>query len=194
MKISPTPLAGAFLAQGGCHADERGAFMRLFCARESRKAGAAFNVAQINFSHSVRKHTLRGMHYLLPPSGEAKWVGCLRGEAQDVIIDLRPRSPTFKRHYSVVLRARGDMLHIPKGFAHGFLTLVDDCEIFYAHDEFYDASRERGIRHDDKEFNLPWLAAPAVVSAKDQNWRDFCPDWHLSGMDSLPADAPDKGQ
>jgi dTDP-4-dehydrorhamnose 3,5-epimerase len=134
----------------------------------------------MNNSLSVSKGTLRGMHYQLAPKGETKVVRCLRGALFDIILDLRQGSPTFGKHFGVELSAENRrMLYVPKGFAHGFVTLVEDTEAFYLVDEFYSPEHERGIRWNDPRFALPWPVQPVVMSDKDRAYRDFDPAWHL---------------
>ena len=134
----------------------------------------------MNNSLSAQKGTLRGMHYQLPPRAETKLVRCIRGALYDVILDLRRDSVTFGQSFGAELTAENRrMMYVPKGFAHGFLTLEHNTETFYFVDEFYSPEYERGIRYNDPKFNLQWPAAPVVISDKDKNQRDFNPAWHL---------------
>ena len=135
---------------------------------------------QINNSLSAHKGTLRGMHYQLAPRAETKVIRCIRGAFYDMILDLRVGSPTFGQSFGAELSAENRrMMYVPKGFAHGFLTLADDTEAIYFVDEFYAPERERCIRYDDPKFALRWPAAPSVVSDKDKSQTDFDPAWHL---------------
>ena len=120
------------------------------------------------------------MHYQLAPKAETKMVRCIRGALYDVILDLRPDSPTFGQSFGAELSAENRrMMYVPKGFAHGFITLTDDAEAFYFVDEFYAPEHERGVRWNDPKFNIQWPAEPVVLSDKDRDWRDFDPSWHL---------------
>ena len=137
---------------------------------------------QVNNSLSAQKGTLRGMHYQLAPRAETKLVRCIRGALYDVILDLRPDSPTFGQSFGAELSAENRrMMYVPKGFAHGFITLADDAEAFYFVDESYAPEQERGVRWDDPRFGIAWPIAPAVLSDKDRGHRDFDPAWHLGG-------------
>ncbi len=123
---------------------------------------------------SLRAGTLRGMHYQVAPHAEAKLVRCSRGAIYDVIIDLRPRSPTFRRWIGEVLSAENHrMLYVPEGCAHGFVTLTDDVEVMYQVSEFYAPDAERGIRYDDPAFDIRWPVEVRVVSEKDRSWPPF---------------------
>jgi dTDP-4-dehydrorhamnose 3,5-epimerase len=180
MIFTPAPLAGAFLIELEKRGDARGFFARAFCEREFAEHGLATRFVQANNSLSTKKGTLRGMHYQLPPGAETKLVRCIRGALYDVILDLRPDSPTFGRHYGAELSAdNGRMMYAPRGCAHGFITLTDDAEAFYLVDQFYAPDCERGVRWDDPKFAIEWPARPTVISDKDAAWRDFDPAWHL---------------
>ena len=131
-------------------------------------------------SLSVEKGTLRGMHYQLAPRAETKLVRCVRGALYDVILDLRRGSPTFGRSFGAELTAvNRRMMYVPKGFAHGFITLAGDTEALYCVDEFYAPEHERGIRWNDPKFDIQWPIEPIVISDKDRQHRDFDPAWHL---------------
>jgi len=180
MIFSQTPLAGAYVIALEKRGDDRGFFARTFCENEFRSHGLVTRFAQVNDSLSASKGTLRGMHYQLPPAAEVKLVRCIRGALHDVILDLRSDSPTFGRSFGIELSAENrQMLYVPKGFAHGFLTLADDTEAFYFVDELYAPQYERGIRWDDPRFGIVWPFPPTVLSEKDANQRDFDPAWHL---------------
>ena len=155
--------------------------LRAFCEREFAANGLATRIVQANNSLSARKGTLRGMHYQLSPKAETKFIRCVRGALHDVIIDLRSSSPTFGRAFGADLTAENRrLMYVPKGFAHGFITLTDDTEAFYFVDEFYAPECERGIRWNDPKFAVVWPTPPTVVSEKDQGYRDFDPAWHLN--------------
>ena len=180
MKFIPTPLADAHVIELDKIGDDRGFFARAFCEEEFAAAGLVSRFVQVNNSLSADKGTLRGMHYQLAPKAETKLVRCIRGSLWDVIIDLRPDSATFCQHYGVELSADNRrMLYVPKGFAHGFITLHDDTEAFYFVDEFYAPDMERGVRWNDPNFGIDWPAEPVVLSDKDRDQRDFDPAWHL---------------
>jgi dTDP-4-dehydrorhamnose 3,5-epimerase len=181
MIFTATPTAGAFLIDLEKRGDERGFFARAFCENEFGARGLVTRFVQVNNSLSAQKGTLRGMHYQLAPTAETKMVRCIRGALYDVILDLRPASPTFGQSFGAELTADNRrMMYVPKGFAHGFITLTDDTEAFYFTDEFYGPAHERGIRWNDPKFNISWPLQPTVLSEKDANHRDFDPAWHLS--------------
>lgn len=180
MKFIETPLKGAYLIELEKRGDDRGFFARFFCINEFDRAGLRRDVVQINNSISRDKGTLRGLHYQLAPKAEDKIVRCIRGSLLDVIVDLRPESPTFLQHFQVELSAENrTSLFVPKGFAHGFITLEDNTEAFYLVTEFYAPDRERGLRYNDPKLGIKWPMAPVVISDKDNKWPDFNPDIHL---------------
>jgi len=179
MIFNRTPLADAFLIDLEKLGDERGFFARAFCEQEFAAQGLAPRFVQINNSLSADKGTLRGMHYQLAPKAETKLVRCIRGALWDVILDLRPDSPSFGQHFGAELSADNRrMMYVPKGFAHGFITLQDDTEAFYFVDEPYAPEVERGIRWNDPRFGIEWPTEPVVLSDKDRDQRDFDPAWH----------------
>jgi dTDP-4-dehydrorhamnose 3,5-epimerase len=180
MLFTETPLAGAYLVDLEKRGDERGFFARAFCEKEFGALKLATRFVQANDSLSAQRGTLRGMHYQLAPRAETKLVRCIRGALYDVILDLRRGSPTFGESFGAELSAENRrMMYVPRGFAHGFITLADDTEAFYLVDEFYGPEQERGIRWDDPRFAIRWPLAPAVLSDKDRRHRDFDPAWHL---------------
>lgn len=180
MKFIETPLKDAYLIELEKRGDDRGFFARFFCINEFDRAGLRRDIVQINNSLSRDKGTLRGMHYQLAPKAEDKIVRCIRGSFLDVIVDLRPESPTFLQNFQVELSAENRLsLLVPKGFAHGFITLEDNTEAFYMVTEFYAPDRERGLRYNDPRLGIKWPMAPAVISDKDNKWPDFNPDYHL---------------
>lgn len=179
MIFHPTPLEGAFLIEPEKRGDERGFFARVFCVNEFKENGLDANVVQINNSRTANKGTLRGMHYQLAPHAETKIVRCIEGALYDVILDLRVDSPTFGQSFGAELTAENRMMmYVPKGFAHGFMTLVDNTEAFYYVTEFYNADAERGIRYNDSSFKIKWPMQPVVISEKDQTWPDYNPSFH----------------
>jgi dTDP-4-dehydrorhamnose 3,5-epimerase len=180
MIFTETPLSGAHVIELEKRSDDRGFFARVFCEREFEDRGLAGGFVQVNDSLACERGTLRGLHYQLPPSAETKVVRCVRGSFYDVIIDLRERSSSFGQHFGIELSAENrKMLYVPKGFAHGFITLEANTEAFYFSDEFYAPERERGIRWDDPRFAIRWPLEPAVISEKDRCHPDFDPDHHL---------------
>jgi dTDP-4-dehydrorhamnose 3,5-epimerase len=180
MKFVPTPLAGSYLIDLDKREDERGFFARFFCEREFAGAGLETRFVQINNSLSRDQGTLRGMHYQLEPSAEVKVVRALSGALWDAILDLRQSSPTFGQSFGVELTGQNRrMMYVPRGFAHGFLTLQPDTEALYLVSAFYDPARERGVRWNDPRFGIAWPVAPQVISDKDAGQRDFDPAWHL---------------
>lgn len=182
MIFRETPLAGAFLVELEPREDERGFFARVFCEREFTEQGLSARFVQVNDSLARAAGTLRGMHYQLPPHAETKLVRCLRGTLFDVIVDLRPGSRTFRRHFGVRLDAETrSMLYVPRGFAHGFVTLEPDTEALYFVDAFYAPEAERGMRWDDPALGIEWPLEPRVISEKDRTHPDFDAAFHLGG-------------
>jgi dTDP-4-dehydrorhamnose 3,5-epimerase len=182
MRFTPTPLAGAVLIDLDKREDERGFFARFFCEREFAEAGLETRIVQINNSLSRDRGTLRGMHYQLGEAAEVKLVRAVKGALWDAILDLRPGSATFGQSFGAELSAENRrMMYVPRGFAHGFLTLEENTEALYLVSAFYDPARERGVRWNDKRFHIRWPADPLVISDKDAQQRDFDPAWHLEG-------------
>lgn len=176
MKFTETGLDGAWIVDLDQIADERGFFARAFCRREFEEHDIRGDVVQANMSFNHRAGTLRGMHYQVPPASEPKFIRCIRGAIHDVIVDLRPDSPTYLQHVGVDLTADNRRaLFVPELFAHGFMTLTDDAEVLYLVGEFYTPGHERGIRHDDPALGIDWPRSVEVVSAKDAAWPDFDP-------------------
>lgn len=176
MKFTPTPLKDAHVLELEERRDDRGFFARTFCAREFEEHGLKPTVVQCNVSCNFKKGTMRGMHYQLPPASETKLVRCTRGAIYDVIIDLRPESPSYLRHFGVELTDRNRLaLYVPDLFAHGYLALTDDAEVIYQVGEYYTPGYERGIRFDDPAFNIEWPEPIVVISEKDQSWPAFEP-------------------
>ena len=174
MIFKETNLKGAFIIEPEIMADERGFFARTWCAREFEAHGLTPNLVQCNISFNKQKGTLRGMHYQAVPHEEAKVVRCTMGTIYDVIIDLRPNSPTYKRWVSVDMSAENRrMLYIPEGFAHGFLSMEDDTEVFYQMSEFYAPECARGVRWNDPAFNITWPLGVTVISEKDGQHPNF---------------------
>lgn len=175
MKFEETELPGAFLIDVEPRGDERGFFARSWCANEYAEHGLQTGIVQANLSWNPRRGTLRGMHFQNAPHAEVKVVRATRGAIYDAIIDLRPDSPTFKRWIGAELTAENRRaLYVPEGFAHGFQTLVPDCEVHYLVTEFYTPSAEGGVRWNDPAFGIEWPDPEnAFLSDKDAAWPDF---------------------
>ena len=179
MIFEPTPIAGAFLIALEKRGDERGFFARMFCEEEFARAGLESQFKQMNDSYSTKRGTLRGMHYQLPPRAEVKLVRCVRGAVFDVVLDLRPNSPSSGQYFGAELSAENRLaMYVPRGCAHGYLTLTPESEVIYLVSEFYAPEMERGVRFDDPQFAISWPFAPLDLSRKDANWRDFDADYH----------------
>ena len=176
MKFIETTLRGAYVIEIDPRQDERGMFTRAFCRKEFRERGLEADVAQCNISYNLRKGTLRGMHYQLPPHAEVKMVRCTRGRIYDVIIDIRRGSPTYLKWFGIELNSiNRRMLYVPQGFAHGYQTLDDDSEVFYMVSQFYCPESERGIRWNDPLFQITWPVASPGMSPKDASHPGFRP-------------------
>ncbi len=174
MIFTETKLKGAFIIEPERFEDERGFFARTWCRRELEVHGLNSNLAQCNLSFNKKKGTLRGMHYQAAPYLEAKLIRCSMGSIYDVIIDLRPDSETFKQWVSIELSAENrKMLYIPEEFAHGFLTLEDNAEVFYQMSEFYYPEYARGVRWNDPAFSVHWPIEVVVISNRDRDHPDF---------------------
>jgi dTDP-4-dehydrorhamnose 3,5-epimerase len=180
MLFTKTKLPGVFLIDLEKRGDDRGFFARLFCEREFQQHGLNPRIVQANNSSSRHRGTLRGIHYQLPPKAEDKTFRCVRGALFDVVIDLRPASPTFLQHITVELTPENrTMVHVPQGCANSFLTLDDNTEIIYFTSEFYSPEHERGLRYNDPKLGIRWPMEPTVISDKDRNHPDFNPEIHL---------------
>jgi dTDP-4-dehydrorhamnose 3,5-epimerase len=174
MIFTRTKLQGAWIVEPEKLADERGFFARTWCQREAQAQALTPCWVQCNVSFNHETGTLRGMHYQAAPYAEAKLVRCTRGAIYDVALDLRPESPTFKEHVGTTLTAENHkMLYVPEGFAHGFLTLEDDTEVFYMMSEFYAPGHAQGVRWDDPAFSISWPAEVRVISDRDRGYLDF---------------------
>jgi dTDP-4-dehydrorhamnose 3,5-epimerase len=175
MIFTETELPGAYVIDLEPIEDARGFFARAWCEREFAEHGLETRVAQCNLSSNSHKGTLRGMHFQVAPHDEVKVIRCIRGALYDVIVDLRADSPGFRRWVGVELtQDNRRMLYVPRGFAHGFQTLVDDTETFYMVSDFYTPGAEGGVRWDDPAFGIAWpLGPPTVISDKDASWPAF---------------------
>jgi dTDP-4-dehydrorhamnose 3,5-epimerase len=172
--FSPVPIEGARIIELRRISDERGFFARAWCEKELAQQGLEARISQVNVSASPRRGTLRGLHFQRAPHDETKIVRCTRGSIFDVVVDLRPESPTFRKWYGTVLdHETGRMLYAPRGTAHGFLTLTDDAEVMYMTSSPYEPAAATGVRFDDPAFDIQWPGEVAVVSAADRSWPDF---------------------
>ena len=174
MIFTETELKGAFILDIKKMEDERGFFGRSWCKREMEEHGLNGNVVQTNVSFNKVKGTFRGMHFQRAPHQETKLVRCTRGAILDVIIDLRPSSPTYKKWIGVELTEQNHrMLYVPEDFGHGFVTLEDNTEVTYQVTQFYTPGAEGGLRWNDPAFGIQLPVTPTVISAKDAAWADF---------------------
>jgi dTDP-4-dehydrorhamnose 3,5-epimerase len=169
-----TNLKGVFLIDLEKREDERGFFARSWCQREAEAYGLNPRVMQCNVSFNAQKGTLRGLHYQSFPHPEAKLVRCTAGTIYDVIVDLRPDSPSFKKNAAFTLSAKNHhMLYVPEGMAHGFMTLEDNTEVFYQMSEFYSPESSQGVRWNDPAFGIGWPSSPSVISDRDKSYADY---------------------
>lgn len=176
MRFTETPLEGAVLVEVERLEDERGWFGRVFAAEEFAERGLDPRVVHVNASYNERSGTLRGLHYQRPPEGEAKLVRCVRGAVYDVVVDLRPGSPTYCRWHAEELRAGdGRCLYVPEGVAHGFQTLEPATEMLYLMSHHYVPSHAAGVRWDDPAFGIDWPPAERSISDRDRGFPDFEP-------------------
>lgn len=174
MIFTETELKGAYILEIKKMEDERGFFGRSWCKREMEEHGLNGNVVQTNVSYNKVKGTFRGMHFQRAPHQETKLVRCTKGAILDVIIDLRPASPTYKKWIAVELTEQNHkMLYVPEDFAHGFVTLEDNTEVTYQVTQFYTPGAEGGLRWNDPAFGIQLPLTPTVISAKDAAWADF---------------------
>lgn len=174
MIFTETDISGSYLIDVKRIGDERGFFGRLWCEREMEEMGLVSSIKQSNIGVSPLKGTLRGLHYQTAPHQEVKIIRCPRGAIYDVIVDLRPDSPTFKKWFAVELTAENSrMLYVPEGCATGYQTLVDDTEIYYHTSEFYHPESATGVRYDDPAFGIEWPLPIAAISDNDKNWNNF---------------------
>lgn len=176
-QIKSLPLPGLMLLERHPLCDERGFLERLFCRETFHQFGIECDIHQINHTLTRRQGTVRGMHYQIPPHAETKIVTCLRGEVFDVVVDLRTESPTFLQwHGESLSQDNGRMLAIPRGFAHGFQTLTNDCEMLYFHSASYEPSAERGVSPLDQRVGITWPLELTELSPRDAGhpWLDDC--------------------
>jgi len=174
MEFFETKLSGIYIVEMNKIEDERGFFARAWCQEEFEEAGLVPKTVQINVGYSERKGTLRGMHYQETPHREVKLVRCTRGVLYDVVVDLRPESPTYKKWVGVELSSENHrMMYVPEGCAHGYQTLEDDTEMVYQTSEFYAPEVATGVRYNDPEFDIEWPMPVEVISDTDADWPDF---------------------
>ena len=177
MKFIPQAIPGAYVIEPEPFEDDRGVFRRHFCQEEFTAATLISDVRQCNVSENRHKHTLRGFHYQVQPFCECKTMSCLKGAMYDIVVDLRPASPTYLKWVSVELNDRNRRsVHIPQGCANAFLTLEDDSIVHYYCSEFYHPEAEKGIRYNDPLFQFKWPVEPAQISRKDLSHLDFVPE------------------
>jgi len=172
--FTPSSLTGAYVIDLEIHEDERGFFARSCCVREFVQYGLRSDFQQCSISFNKHAGTLRGLHYQAAAHAEAKLVRVTHGAIYDVIVDLRPESPTFKRWFALELTAQNRrQLYVPEGFAHGFQTLTENSEVYYQISDPYVPESARGLRWDDPAFGIRWPAGPRVISDRDQQYPDF---------------------
>jgi dTDP-4-dehydrorhamnose 3,5-epimerase len=185
-----TPLSGAFLIRPERRCDERGFFARTWCRDEFAAQGIAIAMVQTSVSHNRTAGTLRGLHFARPPASEAKLVRCERGRIFDVIVDLRPQSPSYLMHLEQLLDAdEGTALYVPPGVAHGFQTLVDDSTVCYTMSEAYRAELADGVRYDDQALGVRWPMAVSVIAERDRRYPDFDAQRHAARFGAEHAEA-----
>lgn len=171
MHFAKTAVQGVIVIEPTPHADARGRFMRAWCREEFMDQGIAFEPVQANMGFSTKRGTIRGMHFQAPPASEAKLVRCTRGTMFEVVLDLRPGSPTYLAWHGVELSgSNGRMLYFPEGCAHGYQTLEADTEMHYMTSAFYAPTAVRGVRVDDPAFGIEWPLAISEISEQDRNW------------------------
>jgi dTDP-4-dehydrorhamnose 3,5-epimerase len=174
MRFTELSVAGTYLLELEPQEDERGSFARCFSEEEFAKQGLATRFPHSNLSRNRQAGTLRGMHYTVPPSDEAKVVRCVMGAIYDVAVDVRAGSPSFGRWVQAELTAEnGRAIYIPAGFAHGFLSLVDATDVLYLMGDVYRPETGRGFRWNDRMFSIEWPFEPRVISARDAGYPDF---------------------
>lgn len=170
MIFTPTNLSGSFIIELKPFSDNRGWFSRTYCKQTFEQIGHHSEWVQMNHSVTFKKGTIRGMHYQLPPFSEIKMVRCIVGSIYDVIVDIRASSPTYLQWFGTELSAENKkMMYIPEGFAHGFQTLTDDCELIYHHSNFYTPNSEGGLKFNDKSINIDWPLAVTEISERDNS-------------------------
>jgi dTDP-4-dehydrorhamnose 3,5-epimerase len=170
LKFFELPLKGSYTIELEKIEDKRGFFARYWCQNEISKIGLDTNIVQINNSVSKTKGTIRGLHFQRPPKAETKIIRCIKGYIWDVIVDIRLESPTYGKWYGYELSEENrTMMYVPKGFAHGFQTLVDDVELIYLHSEFYSKNNEAGLFYNDKDIAIDWPLSVTETTSRDES-------------------------
>jgi dTDP-4-dehydrorhamnose 3,5-epimerase len=173
VKFIKTPLKGLYVIKLDPFKDERGLFARTFCKEEFKKINHSKEFVQFNYSLTISKGSIRGLHYQVPPSSEIKLIRCIRGKVFDVTVDIRKNSPTFLDYFGVELSEDNmKMIYVPECFAHGFQTLEPNSQLVYHHSNYFNPADERGIRYDDPLIDIKWPMTPSSMSEKDKNY-DF---------------------
>ena len=176
MIFSEAKVKGAYIVEIERLVDERGFFARTWCLRELREQGLDSNLAQCSISFNHKRGTMRGMHIQLPPHAETKLVRCTQGAIYDVVLDLRTNSSTYMQWDGLELSVENrKALYVPKGCAHGFLTLLDNTEVLYQISDFYAPESARGLRWNDSQFSITWPEEVTVISERDRNYEDYNP-------------------
>ncbi len=174
MRVSATPLPGAFIVESDLQSDARGSFFRIFCQKDFESQGLPGSFVQASISRNTLRGTLRGLHFQSEPRPEGKLVRCIRGTIYDVIVDLRSESTTFLKWFSFELEAsKPKAIYVPPGFAHGFQTLDDDSDVLYQMTEFFDPTLAAGVRWDDPAFAIHWPIEVTKISDRDRTYPDF---------------------
>lgn len=174
MQFHQTPLQGCYVIEPELIRDHRGFFARVWCRQELEQHGLAAEMMQSNIGFSVRKGTLRGLHFQTGSHAEVKIVRCTRGAMYDVVVDLRRESATYKRWFGVELTAENEkMIYVPEGFAQGYLTLTDNTEMNYHTSKLFNREAATGVRFDDPQFGITWPIEIAVMSQQDRQWPDY---------------------
>ena len=172
MQFEETPLQGCYVIRTTPFVDHRGAFARFFCSDELKELLGNRQIVNVNFSRTVKKGSIRGLHFQYPPMAEMKFVRCIRGSVYDVVIDIRINSPTFLNSYGLKLTGNNmKMLCVPEGFAHGFQVLDDFSEMLYLHTNFYSKEHEGALNYNDPTLKINWPLDPRIISEKDINHR-----------------------
>lgn len=172
LKINNTEIQGLYVINLDPIKDNRGFFVRSFCKKEFYEIKKDISFVQLNHSYSNHQGTIRGMHYQIPPFSEIKLIRCIKGSVLDVVVDLRKGSKTFlKWHSELLTESNMTMIYVPEGFAHGFQTLEDNCEMLYLHTEFYNKNYECGLRFDDPKINIPFNTNKYIISDKDKSYK-----------------------
>lgn len=174
MRFEPTALDGVLVVRPELREDERGWFARTWCEREAREHGLETTWVQCSISYNARRGIIRGLHYQRPPYEETKLVRCTMGSIHDVVLDLRPQSPSFGQYAAVELSATNRLaVYVPRGCAHGFQVLEDGTEVFYQISEFYAPDHAAGVRWNDPAFSIRWPVMPAILSDRDRALPDY---------------------